>query len=185
MGDIIRLVAKRLLYGLGTLWVVSVLIFGAVELLPGDLAEAVLGQGATEETVAAMREELGLDRPVWVRYGEWLKGAVQGDFGESLVSGERVSKAMGDALSVMHSLGLSTGNDEVTGNLSIGKDPVFTPYELMSLPADEQIIHVSGVGFIHARKIRQNEIAPYCFDLAPNRLEGGRLPPDPKVTLTV
>ena len=95
MGDIFKLVGKRLLYGLITLLVVSILIFSAVELLPGDLAQAVLGQGATEETVAAMREQLGLDRPVWVRYGEWLGGAVQGDFGVSLVSGERVSSAIG------------------------------------------------------------------------------------------
>lgn len=95
MGDIFKLVGKRLLYGLITLLVVSMLIFSAVELLPGDLAQAVLGQGATQETVAAMREQLGLDRPVWVRYGEWLGGAVQGDFGVSLVSGERVSSAIG------------------------------------------------------------------------------------------
>ena len=60
-----------------------------MELLPGDIAEAVLGQGATEETVAAMREQLGLDRPAFVRYFEWLGGAVTGDFGVSLVSQAR------------------------------------------------------------------------------------------------
>ncbi len=58
-----------------------------------------------------------------------------------------------------------------------------TAAELMSLPDDEQIIHIAGVGFIRAKKIRQNEIAPYCFDLADNPLEGGRLPPHPKVRL--
>ena len=76
MGDIFKLVGKRLMYGLITLLVVSILIFSAVELLPGDLAQAVLGQGATEETVTAMREQLGLDRPVWIRYAEWLGGAL-------------------------------------------------------------------------------------------------------------
>jgi peptide/nickel transport system permease protein len=81
--------------GVVTLFVVSILIFFAVELLPGDIAEAVLGQSATQETVAAMREQLGLDRPAPVRYVEWLSGAVQGDFGVSLVSGERVSAAIG------------------------------------------------------------------------------------------
>jgi len=95
MGDILTLVSKRLGLGLLTLFVVSVLIFFAVELLPGDIAEAVLGQGATQETVAAMREQLGLDRPAPVRYFEWLTGAVTGDFGVSLVSGERVSSAIG------------------------------------------------------------------------------------------
>ena len=92
MGDILALVAKRLGLGLVTLFVVSVLIFFAVELLPGDLAEAVLGQSATEETVAAMREQLGLDRPAIVRYFDWLAGAVTGDFGTSLISGDRVTE---------------------------------------------------------------------------------------------
>ncbi|MEM8836937.1 MAG: ABC transporter permease [Pseudomonadota bacterium] len=94
MGDIIGLVVRRLGLGLLTLLVVSVLIFFAVELLPGDLAQAVLGQGATEENLRAMREQLGLDQPALVRYFQWLGGAVQGDFGVSLVSGERVSEAI-------------------------------------------------------------------------------------------
>jgi peptide/nickel transport system permease protein len=95
MGDVLQIVLKRLGLGLLTLFVISVLIFGAVELLPGDIAEAVLGQGATEENVAAMREQLGLDRPAPVRYFEWLAGAVQGDFGVSLVTGESVSETIG------------------------------------------------------------------------------------------
>ncbi|WP_420409359.1 ABC transporter permease [Hoeflea sp.] len=95
MGDIARLVAKRLGLGLLTLLVVSILIFFAVELLPGDLAEAVLGQGATPETVAKMREQLGLDQPAPLRYFQWLGGAIQGDFGVSLISGERVSETIG------------------------------------------------------------------------------------------
>ncbi len=94
MGDILRLVGKRLGYGLITLLVVSVLIFFAVELLPGDVAQAVLGQSATAETLAALRERLGLDQPAFVRYFHWLIGAIQGDFGTSLVSGEKVSTAI-------------------------------------------------------------------------------------------
>jgi len=109
---------------------------------------------------------------------QWLRFS---DFEEA----ERVSKAIGDGINVSHGLGLNSDRFAYSGNFSTGKDRLFTPFELMNLPEDEQIIHVNGVGFIHARKIRQNEIAPYCFDLAPNPLEGGRLPPDPKVTLTV
>ncbi|TYB82156.1 ABC transporter permease [Maritimibacter fusiformis] len=96
MGDLTRLVLKRLGLGLLTLLVVSILIFFAVELLPGDIAEAVLGQSATPETVAEMRRQLGLDQPAVWRYLQWLGGAVQGDFGVSLVSGEPVSEAIGD-----------------------------------------------------------------------------------------
>lgn len=94
MAKLLRLVATRLGLGLLTLLVVSVLIFFAVELLPGDLAEAVLGQAATEETVEAMRRQLGLDRPASVRYFEWLGGALRGDFGTSLISGAPVGEAI-------------------------------------------------------------------------------------------
>ncbi|MEM8787464.1 MAG: ABC transporter permease [Pseudomonadota bacterium] len=96
MGDLLGLVLKRLGLGLVSLLVVSILIFFAVELLPGDIAQAVLGQSATEETVQALREQLGLDRPAPIRYLDWLAGAVTGDFGVSLVSGERVSDAISD-----------------------------------------------------------------------------------------
>lgn len=94
MGDLLQLVAKRLGLGLLTLLVVSIIIFFAVELLPGDLAQAVLGQGATEETVAEMRRQLGLDRPAYLRYFEWLSGAVRGDFGVSLISQAPVTEAI-------------------------------------------------------------------------------------------
>ena len=91
MGDILGLVAKRLGFGLITLLVISVIIFFMVELLPGDIAQAVLGQGATAENLAALREQMGLNDPAVVRYLHWLRGAVVGNFGESIISGERVS----------------------------------------------------------------------------------------------
>ena len=62
------LIAKRLAFGVVTLFVISVLIALGVEFLPGDLAEALLGQMATPETVAAIRRDLGLDQPLYVRY---------------------------------------------------------------------------------------------------------------------
>lgn len=93
--DVVNIVVKRLGLGVITLLVVSLLIFSAVELLPGDLAQAVLGQGATEENLAAMRKELGLDRSGPVRYIEWLKGAVVGDFGNSLITKAPVIESIG------------------------------------------------------------------------------------------
>ncbi|MCP4878256.1 MAG: ABC transporter permease, partial [Gammaproteobacteria bacterium] len=95
MGDIASIVFKRLGLGLVTLLVISVIIFGAVELLPGDLAQAVLGQGATEENLAAFRKQIGLDRAAPIRYFEWLGNAVTGDFGTSLVTQKSVSDAIG------------------------------------------------------------------------------------------
>ncbi|OQX32248.1 MAG: ABC transporter permease [Candidatus Sedimenticola endophacoides] len=96
MNDVVKIIFKRLGLGLVTLLVISVIIFSAVEMLPGDIAQAVLGQGATKENVAAMREQLGLDRPAVVRYFEWLGNAVTGDFGHSLVSQKQVSSAISE-----------------------------------------------------------------------------------------
>ncbi|NQY60721.1 MAG: ABC transporter permease, partial [Cognatishimia sp.] len=83
MASILRIIAQRLALGVLTLFVVSIVIFAAVNMLPGDFAQAILGQGATPEAVAAIRQDLGLDKPPVTRYFEWLGGAVQGDLGNS------------------------------------------------------------------------------------------------------
>jgi peptide/nickel transport system permease protein len=76
-------VLQRLGLGFLTLFFVSVVIFSAVEFLPGDFTQAVLGQAATEETVAAFRKELGLDQPAYLRYFDWIGAVATGDFGTS------------------------------------------------------------------------------------------------------
>ncbi|TVS00953.1 MAG: ABC transporter permease [Rhodobacteraceae bacterium] len=86
MAALIRMIAQRLALGVLTLFIVSVVIFFATELLPGDLASTLLGQAATPETVAALRRQLGLDLPAPVRYWNWLTSALQGDFGVSLAN---------------------------------------------------------------------------------------------------
>ena len=96
MGDILGLVVKRLGLGLIILLVISVIIFFMVELLPGDIAQAVLGQGATPENLAALRKEMGLDQPPIVRYLHWLAGAVTLDFGNSIVTGASVAETIGE-----------------------------------------------------------------------------------------
>ncbi len=75
---------KRLGFVILTLVVMSMLIFLLVEVMPGDVAQTVLGQSATPEAVAALREAMGLDDPLPVRYGRWAGGFIQGDLGESL-----------------------------------------------------------------------------------------------------
>ena len=87
---LLRLLANRIVTGLLTLLLVSVVIFLGTSLLPGDVTEAVLGQAATPEVVAAMRESLGLNSPAPLRYLHWLLGLLQGDFGTSLVSRQPV-----------------------------------------------------------------------------------------------
>ncbi|XXK32715.1 ABC transporter permease [Rhodobacteraceae bacterium nBUS_24] len=90
MHPVIKTVLERLGLGLATLFIVSIIIFSAIEMLPGDFGEAVLGQAATKETVAAFRRELGLDEPAYMRYAQWIGNAVQGDLGTSF-SGRNAS----------------------------------------------------------------------------------------------
>lgn len=86
-----RLVLRRVLLGVFTLWLVSVLIFAATQILPGDVASAILGQNATPQSLAALRHDLGLDRPAMARYVAWLAGFVTGDLGTSLASQQPVA----------------------------------------------------------------------------------------------
>jgi len=91
MHPITSMALQRLALGLFTLFVVSVIIAGAVEFLPGDLAQEILGQSATPESVAAFRAEVGLDKPPVERYFSWLGGVAQGDFGVSLATKRSIS----------------------------------------------------------------------------------------------
>ena len=96
--SVIGLVLKRLASGLITLLVISLLVFVGTEILPGDVAQAILGQQATPEAVQAIRDELGLERHAIVRYLEWLGNFVQGDLGKSLSSGRDITDLLGARL---------------------------------------------------------------------------------------
>lgn len=99
MHPLLVLLGRRLLYGAATLLVVSFLIFAGTELLPGDVAEAILGQGATPEAVEAIRRELNLERPAAERYLDWLGGILSGDLGTSLTSRRPIDEMIGGRLS--------------------------------------------------------------------------------------
>ena len=86
------LIARRIGAGILTLLIVSAVVFFITSLLPGDAAQMILGQNATPETVAALRQQLGLDQPLLMRYIHWLTGMVQGDFGTSFASHLPVSQ---------------------------------------------------------------------------------------------
>jgi peptide/nickel transport system permease protein len=80
---VVRFVGRRVLLGLLTLLIVSVIVFCATQVLPSDPATAMLGRDATEASVAALRAELGLDRPAVTQYADWLGGILTGDPGNS------------------------------------------------------------------------------------------------------
>ena len=83
MHPVLKTVLQRLGLGLLTLFAVSIIIFSSLQMLPGGYAQNILGQGATPEIVENFNHQLGLDRPAYVRYVEWISNAVQGDFGNS------------------------------------------------------------------------------------------------------
>lgn len=82
------LVVRRLASLVVTFWLLSVLVFGATQILPGNAASVMLGPYSTKSAQLALTKELGLDRPAWVQYGTWLKGFVTGDWGTSISLGQ-------------------------------------------------------------------------------------------------
>ncbi|BBO73235.1 ABC transporter permease [Desulfosarcina widdelii] len=78
-----KAILRRVVLGIVTLWVVSVLIFTGTSVLPGDVAQIILGQMATPESLAALRADLGLDQPAYLRYFLWLGDLLTGDLGIS------------------------------------------------------------------------------------------------------
>jgi peptide/nickel transport system permease protein len=93
-----RMVINRILIGFATLMVVSILVFIGTSVLPGDVAEIVLGQSATPESLAAFRAERGLDKPLPMQYLHWLGGMMTGDLGTSKAGGASISSLIGGRL---------------------------------------------------------------------------------------
>jgi peptide/nickel transport system permease protein len=96
---VIVLLAQRIALGIGLLFAASVLIFLGTQILPGDVAASILGQAATPQALANLREELGLNEPAYVRYFTWLFSAMQGDLGVALTNGQDIATSMGRRLS--------------------------------------------------------------------------------------
>ena len=83
-------ILQRLFSTLIVIFGITFVVFMIIQLVPGDPARVVLGVAASEENVAALRERLGLNRPIWEQYGSWLSELAQGDLGNSLVTGQPV-----------------------------------------------------------------------------------------------
>ena len=98
MHPVLKLVIQRLALGLLLLIAASVLIFVGTQILPGDVAQAVLGQNATPEALANMRAQMGLDQPASSRYFQWLFNALHGDLGTALSNGRDIATAIGGRL---------------------------------------------------------------------------------------
>lgn len=101
-----RFIYRRLLISLLTLFIISVACFALLHILPGDPARVVLGEEAKEEQVEALRIEMNLDKPILVQYWLWLKGCLQGDFGNSAIYHRPVMDMIRERLPRTLSIGL-------------------------------------------------------------------------------
>ncbi|MGR3837149.1 MAG: ABC transporter permease [Cognatishimia sp.] len=98
MPVILKLLLQRVSLGILLLFLVSILIFAGTIILPGDVAQTILGQSATPEALANLRRELGLNDPPATRYFNWVGGVLQGDLGTALTSGQDIATAISSRL---------------------------------------------------------------------------------------
>ena len=94
----IRLIVNRIFATILVLIGVSFVVFAALHFSPGDVARTILGLGATEERVQALRQELGLDRPLLIQYWDWMMALLRGDLGRSISLGVPVSEVIFDKI---------------------------------------------------------------------------------------
>lgn len=93
-----RFLIRRLILIILTLFVISVAIFAITQVLPGDVAQMILGRGATPEDVETLRHQLGLDRPAYLQYLDWVRGIFQGNLGDSLYLRRPIAEILPDRL---------------------------------------------------------------------------------------
>jgi ABC-type dipeptide/oligopeptide/nickel transport system permease component len=117
---VIRYLGRRVLVTLPTLWLVTVVVFSMVRLLPGDPAETIAGLHATEESVAGLRRELGLDRPLLVQYGDFLSGLLRLDLGRSTMSRAPVVDELRPRLPVSLTLAVLSMGIAITVGVLLG-----------------------------------------------------------------
>lgn len=111
---VLAFLVRRISAGIGTLLVVTVLIYVAVQVLPGNVAQIVLGRTATPQRVAAVQASLHLNRPLPMRYLDWLTGMLTGHFGDSMAA-----LAQGTTVPVWHAIAGPLGNSLVLAGITI------------------------------------------------------------------
>ena len=103
----LRFLARRVLLAVPVLLGVATLVFALIHLIPGDPAQAMLGDAASPESIRELRGKLGLDRPLYIQYAAFLKHAAQGDLGTSLRTNEPVTAAIAARLPATFELALA------------------------------------------------------------------------------
>ena len=129
---IAKFILRRLAFGVLTLLVVSIIVFGATQLLPSDPAQAKLGRNATPASLKALRDQMGLDRPKINQYFSWLKGMVSGKPGDSLAAGVPITSYISDRVVNSLFLLVLASIVSVPASLGLGAYMARRPARLMS-----------------------------------------------------
>lgn len=116
----LRYILKRLAFSIPIILGVTLIAFLILFFTPGDPVINLLGTRATPEEQAALREELGLDQPVFIQYGRWLGNVIQGDFGKSILSKQPVTDAISSRVSYTLKLTLTAFLSSIVIGIPIG-----------------------------------------------------------------
>ncbi|MFD4819889.1 ABC transporter permease [Peribacillus butanolivorans] len=125
----------RLLYVVPMLLITTLIVFSFILLIPGDPVQVLLGENATQETIAQLRQHLGLDKPIIMQYFDWLKNAFQGDLGRSIFTGEQVDEAVFGRLGVTIQLVIVSMIISVAGGMFFAITSIFFPNSWMDFVA--------------------------------------------------
>ena len=117
---VLRVAAHRLAWSVPLAIAATAVSFVLVAFLPGDAAVSLVGRNATEEQLDQVREDLGLDQPVWVQYGRWFEGAIRGDLGDSMISRQPVTAQLNGRLAPSMSLIVGATLVATTFGVAIG-----------------------------------------------------------------
>ncbi len=136
---------RRLIYVIPTLLITTFVVFSLILLIPGDPVVALLGENATPEKIAQLQEQMGLNKPIIIQYGDWLLNAVQGDLGRSLFTGESVFDAVIGRLGVTLQLVVISTIISVSLGMLFAVISVYFPNNLIDYLA--RFVSIIGASF--------------------------------------
>jgi len=133
-----KYIVRRLLSIIPVLWLVSVMVFALIHLVPGDPVLVILGSSAEADQIELMRQRLGLDQNIAIQYWKWSTALLQGDLGTSIISGEPVAELIWERMPVTLSVAtaallLSLAISLPTGIIAALKHNTYTDYIFMTL----------------------------------------------------
>lgn len=117
---LIQYIARRLLFMVPTLFGISIVAFGLMHLAPGSAASAMLGDRASPESIAALEQEMRLDRPIYEQYAHWVGTVIRGDLGESFITHKSVGELLGERMLVTIEIGLLSIVVALVGAIPLG-----------------------------------------------------------------